>query len=151
MRRFIAVLLLSSTAFAVDYSVGRVKPLRYSVPSVTVACGGTGFSTTCSGYDSSKPGAIYRMTFADGTSRLIEHVPFTRDPLKSVNDETPVQYRIWHHTGVDYVHILDSKGKEGAYMFSTRDDDPKRPAKVYGPAPVPAAQPSASPSTPSAP
>lgn len=138
MRRitFALVVLVSAGAFGQDYLIGTVKVSSYTAPGVTAGCTQGGLGVSCTGYDSSVSRGIYYLTFADGTTRAIEHAPYSRDPLKMATDDTKVKYRIWHHTGIDYVRVLDTDGKEGTYYFSTRADDPKRQKAAYGPAPV---------------
>ena len=78
---------------------------------------------------------MYSLTFAKGYTRLIQHVAFRRDPLKGITDPTEIKYRIQRQHGVEYILVLDSDGKR-SYFPATRDDDPKRKPKSYGPAPV---------------
>jgi hypothetical protein len=132
-----SVFLLSVPAIAVDYNVGTAKAVHYNAPGATTKCTTIG-SVICNTYDSSQKGAVYYLTFAEGYTRTISHVGFRRDPLKSLGETpTPIKYRIEHRGLMDVIQVLDSDGKEGTYIFATKDDDPKRQQpRSYGPAPV---------------
>jgi hypothetical protein len=138
MKRIVLALVVLSvtSALAEDYQIGSATAYRYTTSSTTVGCTGSGYSTTCSAVDNSTEHALYSLTFAEGYTRIIEHVAFRRDPLKGIVAPTEIKYRIQRQHGIEYILVLDSDGKEGWYFPATRDDDPKRTPRSYGPAPV---------------
>ena len=143
MKCALAVFLFAGVAFGQEYSVGSVKPYRDVITTTTAQCSSIGTDTTCGTSERNTDASLYAMTFAEGYTRLLTHAAFSRDPLKRISGVTTVKYRIWRHAGINYVRVLDNEGKEGVYLFATRDDDPariaKQRAKEQREAPAPAA------------
>lgn len=126
-----------------QYEVGTVHAHHFTTTTTSADCVGDGGSmVTCSTIDNTQDGTVYDITLADGTTRSLVHVAFSRNPLKGVDDVSRVQYRIEHKSGLvsfDYVVILDSDGKEGRYTFYHNyfHQNERMPKHIVGPAPVP--------------
>lgn len=121
------------------YQVGTATAHHYTITTTTTKCSGGVYETDCNSYDKDHDDAIYDLTLADGTTHIIEHVLWRRDPLKEISSNpVKVKYRIQRKGFTDYIMILDTDGKEGMYMFAYHDGlNRKTPVeKSYGPAPV---------------
>lgn len=151
MKRLLGVwfvlLLAASPALARkhhQYQVGTVTPYHYTTTTTTVDCSPGANSVDCDSYNTDHDHALYAFTFADGYTALVEHVLWTKDPLKHLQKPTRVKYRLEtkHGWGVKvyYIQVLDSRGKEGSYSFVHSSDAPdnrgKKKSDHYGPASV---------------
>lgn len=141
---FLAILSLAGIGSAEkaskQYEVGKVTPYHFTTTTTTASCSQSGIaSTSCTTSDEDEDHVLYRITLADGTTHGMSPLGFGyKDVLKGLTKETAVQYRINHKYGVDYILILDARGKEDKYTFAFHDGlHEKAPKPVVGPAPVP--------------
>ncbi len=137
------LLMVASSAHATkqlkSYQTGTVTAHHYTTTTTTVKCSSGRYETDCNSYDTDSDNAIYDLTLVDGTTHVIEHVLWRRNPLKGISsDPLKVKYRIWRKGFTDYVMILDTDGKEGMYTFAYHDGLNRKTntEKAYGPAPV---------------